>query len=237
MKRRRRFRGCEFVQFGALETPSVRLDDDGGGFRRPFRSWIASSPDGQPNGLALLECQGDERLCGLQSSSQGKWESRHVFVAAATSSLNRGHREALRASLRESARRSVALGSKGPDACALPCDAEGSFHCGTCDDEAERSKCGMVENPPGSVIRLRCHNCGGNVLAGEGHATVESDGETFSASAGNATSSPRGLPHRVINRPMAVDQRMPLTCALIEAERAVVAAGEAGPAPAGCETG
>jgi len=87
---------------------------------------------------------------------------------------------------------------------------------------------GFTDIPPGAAIPLHFHNCEESVLIVRGRATVEIDGETFSASAGDVTWLPRDVPHRFINPSDSENLRIFWTYASVSATRTLVETGETG---------
>ncbi len=63
----------------------------------------------------------------------------------------------------------------------------------------------------------------------EGAATVEVDGETFSAVAGDVVWQPPNIPHRFLNPSATETLRIFWTYASVEATRTLVETGETGP--------
>ena len=88
---------------------------------------------------------------------------------------------------------------------------------------------GFTDIPPKAAIPLHFHNCEESVLIVRGWASVEIDGETFSASAGDVTWLPRDVPHRFINPSATEDLRIFWTYASVSATRTLVETGETGP--------
>jgi len=88
---------------------------------------------------------------------------------------------------------------------------------------------GFTDIPPGASIPLHYHNCEESVLIVNGTATVEVDGEYFTAWAGDVTWLPENLPHRFINRSETEPLRIFWTYAAVDASRTLVESGETGP--------
>ena len=88
---------------------------------------------------------------------------------------------------------------------------------------------GFTDIPPGAAIPLHYHNCEEAVLVVSGSATVEVDGETFKASAGDVVWQPESIPHRFINSSQTEALRIYWTYASVDATRTLVATGETGP--------
>lgn len=88
---------------------------------------------------------------------------------------------------------------------------------------------GFTDIPPKAAIPLHFHDCEESVLVVSGQATVEVDGEMFSASAGDVTWLPSGVPHRFINPSETETLRIFWTYASVAATRTLVETGETGP--------
>ena len=88
---------------------------------------------------------------------------------------------------------------------------------------------GFTDIPPGAAIPLHYHDCEEAVLVVSGQATVEVDGETFPASAGDVVWQPEMIPHRFINPSQTETLRIYWTYASVDATRTLVETGETGP--------
>ena len=88
---------------------------------------------------------------------------------------------------------------------------------------------GFTDIPPGAAIPLHYHNCEEAVLIVNGDATVEVDGETFSAKTGDVVWQPENMPHRFINPSDTETLRIYWTYASTEATRTLVETGQSGP--------
>ncbi|MEO1238123.1 MAG: cupin domain-containing protein [Pseudomonadota bacterium] len=88
---------------------------------------------------------------------------------------------------------------------------------------------GFTDIPPGGAIPLHYHNCEEAVLVVSGRATVEVDGDTFPASAGDVVWQPADIPHRFINPSETETLRIYWTYASVDATRTLVDTGETGP--------
>lgn len=94
---------------------------------------------------------------------------------------------------------------------------------------AEAFLSGFTDIPPGAAIPLHYHNCEEAVLVVSGDATVEVDGERFSAKAGDVVWQPENVPHRFINPSDAEPLRIYWTYASVDATRTLVDTGETAP--------
>ena len=88
---------------------------------------------------------------------------------------------------------------------------------------------GFTNIPPSAAIPLHYHNCEESVLIVQANATVEVDGEQFSASLGDVTWLPAKVPHRFINSSASESLRIFWTYASITATRTLLGTGETGP--------
>ncbi len=88
---------------------------------------------------------------------------------------------------------------------------------------------GFTDIPPGAAIPLHYHDCEEAVLVVSGDATVEVDGEQFSAHTGDVVWQPENIPHRFINASETEVLRIYWTYASVDATRTLVETGETGP--------
>ncbi len=87
---------------------------------------------------------------------------------------------------------------------------------------------GFTDIPPGAAIPLHFHNCEESVLVVSGNATVEVDGEQFSAKAGDVVWQAPNVPHRFINPSRTEPLRIYWTYASVDATRTLVETGDTG---------